>query len=98
MTMKQLILMLGLAVAILCATQTTQAQTYFKVNVEGKGKPMILIHGLYCTADVWKETIERYKKEYEIHTLTLAGFGGHPANLNDHFLESVKDDLLAYIK
>lgn len=98
MTMKQLILLLGTAVALLCAVQTSQAQTYFKVEVAGKGKPMILIHGLYCTADVWKETIERYKKEYEIHTLTLAGFGGNPANLNDHFLESVKDDLLAYIK
>ncbi len=98
MTMKQLILILGLVVAFLCTTVTTQAQTYFKVDVAGKGKPMILIHGLYCTADVWKETIDRYKKDYEIHALTLAGFGGNPANLNDHFLESVKDDLLAYIK
>ena len=98
MTMKQLILILGIAVAIFCATQTTQAQTYFKVDVKGKGKPMILIHGLYCTADVWKETVDRYKNDYECHVLTLAGFGGNPANLNDHFLQSVKDDLLAYIK
>ncbi len=98
MTMKQLIIVLGIAVAILCATQTTQAQTYFKVDVQGKGKPMILIHGLYCTADVWKETVDRYKNQYECHVLTLAGFGGNPSNLNDHFLQSVKDDLLAYIK
>jgi pimeloyl-ACP methyl ester carboxylesterase len=74
------------------------SQTYFKVEVQGKGKPMILIHGLYCTSDVWKETVERYKKDYECHVLTLAGFGGNPANLNETFLQSVKDDLLAYIK
>lgn len=98
MTMKQFIILIGIAVAILCASQTTQAQTYFKVDVQGKGKPMILIHGLYCTADVWKETVDRYKNNYECHVLTLAGFGGNPANLNDHFLQSVKDDLIAYIK
>ncbi len=97
MTMKQLILIVGIAVAILSA-KTIQAQTYFKVDVKGKGKPMILIHGLYCTAEVWKETVARYEKNYECHVLTLAGFGGQPAHLNDHFLVSVKDDLLQYIK
>ena len=97
MTMKQLILIVGIAVAILSA-KAIQAQTYFKVDVKGKGKPMILIHGLYCTAEVWKETVARYEKNYECHVLTLAGFGDQPAHLNDHFLVSVKDDLLQYIK
>jgi len=87
-----------LTVVAFFTSYTSHAQTYFKADVHGKGKPMILIHGLYCTADVWKETVERYKNDYECHVLTLAGFGGNPANLNDHFLESVKDDLLAYIK
>lgn len=90
-------ILLALAITLLTGS-ALQAQTYFKVDVHGKGKPMILIHGLYCTADVWKETIAHYEKNYECHVLTLAGFGGQPANLNDHFLTSVKDDLLQYIK
>ena len=89
---------LVLFLIVVFASVTAQAQTYFKVDVKGKGKPMILIHGLYCTAEVWKETVARYEKEYECHVLTLAGFGGNPANLNDHFLESVKEELLTYIK
>jgi pimeloyl-ACP methyl ester carboxylesterase len=89
---------IGLILASLLASKLSSAQTYFTVDVKGKGKPMILIHGLYCSGDVWKETVERYQKEYECHVVTLAGFGGNPPHLTDHFLESVKNDLVLYTK
>jgi len=89
---------IGLIVTMLLVYKISSAQTYFTAEVVGKGKPMILIHGLYCNGDVWKETVERYKKEYECHIITLAGFGGNPPQLNDHFLESVKDDIINYVK
>src|SRR6188768_1689332 len=89
---------IGLILALLLGTKVAQAQTFFTVEVTGKGQPMILIHGLYCNGEVWKETVERYKNEYECHVITLSGFGGNPANLTDHFLESVKDDIIAYTK
>jgi len=76
----------------------TRAQQMFTVDVKGHGKPMILIHGLYCSSEVWKETVERYQKNYECHVLTLAGFGGNAPKLSDHFLETVKDDVVAYAK
>jgi pimeloyl-ACP methyl ester carboxylesterase len=82
----------------LLASKLLSAQTFFTAEVKGKGKPMILIHGLYCNGDVWKETVDRYQKDYECHILTLAGFGGNAPNLNDHFLESVKEDVIAYAK
>ncbi len=88
----------GLILALLLGAKLSGAQTFFTAEVTGKGKPMILIHGLYCNGEVWKETVERYKNEYECHVLTLSGFGGNPAHLTDHFLESVKDDIIAYTK
>jgi len=89
---------IGLMVTMLLAYEISSAQTFFTAEVVGKGKPMILIHGLYCNGDVWKETVEHYKKNYECHVLTLAGFGGNAPQLNDHFLESVKDDIINYVK
>ncbi|GHM99070.1 alpha/beta hydrolase [Cytophagales bacterium WSM2-2] len=74
------------------------AQQMFTVDVKGKGKPMILIHGLYCSSEVWKETVERYQKNYECHILTLAGFGGNAPKLSNRFLETAKDDVVAYAK
>lgn len=72
------------------------AQQMFTVDVKGKGKPIIFIHGLYCSGEVWKETVERYQNNYECHVLTLAGFGGNAPKLSDHFLETVKNDVVAY--
>ena len=89
---------IGLILSLLLASKLSQAQTYFTAEVKGKGKPMILIHGFYCSGDVWKEVVERYQNNYECHILTLAGFGGNAPNLNEHFLESVKDDIIGYAK
>lgn len=89
---------IGLIFCFLLASKLLNAQSFFSAEVKGKGKPMILIHGLYCNGDVWKETVERYQKDHECHILTLAGFGGNTPSLNDHFLESVKDDVIAYAK
>jgi pimeloyl-ACP methyl ester carboxylesterase len=93
------ILMLALGI-VLAAGLGVRAigQTLFTVEVKGKGKPVIFIHGLYCTGDVWKETVERYQKNYECHILTLAGFGGNTPALKDNFLGSVKDEVIAYVK
>jgi pimeloyl-ACP methyl ester carboxylesterase len=96
--MKRLVPIAFVILIITIIGNAAQAQNFFKVDVQGKGKPMILIHGLYCSSEVWEETIERYKNNYECHTLTLAGFAGNPANLNEQFLSSVTNDLIAYIK
>ncbi|GAB3825346.1 alpha/beta fold hydrolase [Pontibacter rugosus] len=72
--------------------------TAFKVEVTGKGKPVILIPGLSCSGEVWKETIDRYKKDHQLHVLTLAGFAGQPAIKTDNFLETVRLDLAKYIR
>ena len=69
----------------------------FKVEVTGRGKPMILIPGLSSSGEVWESTVARYKANYECHVLTLAGFAGQPA-VKAPFLEKVREDLAAYIR
>ena len=69
----------------------------FKVEVTGRGKPMILIPGLTSSGEVWESTVARYKANYECHVLTLAGFAGQPA-IKAPFLEKVRNDLAAYIR
>lgn len=69
----------------------------FKVEVTGRGNPMILIPGLTSSGKVWASTVERYKANYECHVLTLAGFAGQPA-VKAPFLEKVRIDLVAYIR
>jgi pimeloyl-ACP methyl ester carboxylesterase len=89
---------IGLILVFLFAAKVSSAQSLFTVEVTGKGKPMILIHGLYCSGDVWKETVAHYKDKYECHVITLAGFAGNAPNLRENFLAGVKDEVIAYTK
>ncbi len=73
--------------------------TSFTVDVEGQGKPVILIPGLGCSAEVWNETAAHLNAEgFQTHALTLAGFGGNSPIHVDHYLQTVRDDLASYIR
>jgi pimeloyl-ACP methyl ester carboxylesterase len=69
----------------------------FAVKVVGKGRPMILIPGLMCSGDVWNSTVEHYKRNYECHVLTLAGFAGQPP-VAGPFLETMRQGIADYIR
>ena len=92
--------------ASLLAGQLTLAQTApaahpaFVVRVVGQGRPMLLIPGLTCPGTVWDETVARYQRQYQCHVVSLAGFGGVPAQqpVPAHLLQDVRDQLLAYVK
>jgi pimeloyl-ACP methyl ester carboxylesterase len=73
------------------------AKASFAVKVAGKGPPVILIPGLSCSGDVWDDTVAHLKDHYECHVLTLAGFAGRP-RIPAPFLETVRNDLAAYIR
>ncbi len=79
---------------------TAPASRAFKVEVTGRGRPIILIPGLASSGEVWEATVAHYKSDYECHVLTLAGFAGQPALAPDGtpYLERVRRDLAAYIR
>ncbi len=77
-------------------TPPTKEQA-FRVDVVGEGPPMILIHGIFGSAEVWSQTTEHFKDRYTIHALTLAGFGGQPP-INAPYREKITDQLREYIE
>lgn len=99
--MKKLIYKLNtalFALAILFMANTMKAEGIISTTVVGKGQPMILIHGMSCSADVWKDVTEHYKNDYEIHLVTLKGFGNKENVESEHFLKEVRDELINYVK
>ncbi|WP_420571597.1 alpha/beta fold hydrolase [Kordia sp.] len=80
------------------AAQKEKKTTAFEVKVHGKGETMFLIPGLSCSGNVWNETVETYKNDYEIHVFTLAGFGGVKPIDSETILQEVKKEMLPYIK
>ena len=71
--------------------------TSFRVDVVGRGRPLILIPGLSSSGETWKTTVARYQDRYRCHVLTLAGFAGVPP-IEQPLLASVRADLADYIR
>ena len=84
-------------ITALCISNGYSQYTAFKVEVTGKGQPVILIPGYSCSGEVWKETVEHLKNSYECHVFTLAGFAGVPA-IDTPILRSVRDEIIMYTK
>lgn len=68
-----------------------------RVDVTGKGRPMVLIPGLTCSGDVWRDAVAHYAGRYECHVVTLGGFAGKP-RYEGPFLDTARDSLLAYLR
>lgn len=117
-SLSTLILALGLNGALLSlpasAVQADQAQVKtnrvaeqagcacFEVTVIGAGPAIILIPGLASSGDVWQSTVAALKADYQLHVLTLAGFGGVAPLTQDAwaqgFLPSQQEAILGYIR
>jgi N-formylmaleamate deformylase len=69
----------------------------FGVEVKGEGRPVILIPGLGCPGEIWKETVEHLGEGYQTHVLTLSGFAGRPA-IKEPLSAAVRRDLVRYIR
>jgi N-formylmaleamate deformylase len=80
------------------ATPAPAATYAFDVQVTGSGPPMILIPGLSCDGRVWDATVLHYQAHYQVHVLTLAGFGGARPAIATPFLATVRADLARYIR
>lgn len=69
-----------------------------KIEVIGEGRPLLMIPGLNSSADVWRETCAALQKDkVQCHMVQLPGFAGQPAIGSEHFLDDMRDRLLAYV-
>ena len=74
------------------------ATPVLKVEVKGKGSPLLLIPGWGCSGEVWESTVAALEKRYECHVLSLPGFGGQPAiSHQEDYLQQVKAQITGYL-
>ncbi len=92
--MKKILISLMLTVAMLYGNAQSKA---FKVEIAGKGQPILLIPGFSCSGDVWKETVAHLQIRYECHVLTIAGFAG-VAPMDTPSLKTVRNEIIQYVK
>ena len=45
------------------------------IGDKGKGLPLVFVHGFLGSTDMWKPQIEYFKKNYNVLTPALPGFG-----------------------
>jgi N-formylmaleamate deformylase len=71
----------------------------FQVEVTGPdgARPIVLIPGLACPGEVWRETVEHLGDDYQAHVLTLAGFAGTDP-IDEPLSKAVRRDLTRYIR
>ncbi len=62
------------------------------------GRSMILIPGFLSAGEVWDGTVARFRSDYDMHVLTLAGFAGSPTTTADPYLATVRDAIIQYIR
>ena len=88
---------LTLVFASSSAAAAEAAHPAFKVDVTGKGAPIVLIPGLASAGEVWDGTVAHYcGAKHQCHVLTLAGFAGQPA-IDGPLLSAVEQQLSGYI-
>lgn len=93
--MKRLVLIFLISLLTLPSFSQNKA---FDVKVFGKGQPVIMIPGYSCSGEVWNETVEHMKNNYELHVITLAGFAGVPPIEEEMILQSQRDAIIQYVK
>lgn len=86
-----------MALTAAAPAQAQSAHESFDVEVAGSGPAILLIPGLMTPGDVWDTTVARYRDRYQLHVLTLAGFGG-PPSVPAPFLPRVRDEVIAYVR
>lgn len=91
--------MLAVLILVLFRMSHSSAnQRLISTTVVGKGKPIILVHGMACAPEVWDEFVEKYKSKNELHLVRIKGFGNGEKGEANHYLEEVKNELIAYVK
>lgn len=93
---------LFLAICFLLTTEDANAnvneeQQRFEVEVVGKGEPIILIPGFVSDQRVWEPIVRPLSASYQIHRISIAGFGNTGAS-NAPALIETRNALKEYIE
>jgi len=93
----------ALSFAVWHAAHAAEPESFqgLKVEVVGKGRPVLMIPGLNSAGETWSETCAALQADHvQCHIVTLPGFAGVPAAADaskDAWLADMRDRLLAYV-
>jgi N-formylmaleamate deformylase len=94
---RHFIVVIPLLIGAAAVSFSAAEPTSFRVQVSGRGRPIIFIPGLNSSGETWDATVARYRDRFESHVLTLAGFAGVPP-INSPLLATVRTQLASYIR
>lgn len=66
-------------------------------RVEGTGKPLIIVHGLYGSSDNWLTVAKKLSAEYTVYLIDQRNHGRSP-NSDEHSYEAMKNDLAEFFE
>jgi N-formylmaleamate deformylase len=95
--MGRALIRMSVAFIALAAADLACGAASFRVDVSGRGRPIVFIPGVASSGDVWAATAARYRDRYRCHVLTLAGYAGVPA-IPGPLLSTARDEIAAYIR
>ncbi|MCJ8320130.1 MAG: alpha/beta hydrolase [Colwellia sp.] len=68
-------------------------------QISGEGQAILLIPGFVSDHRVWNDVAKALSKSYQVHNLSIAGFGAIPAcEQADDIFQQTHDEINAYIK
>jgi len=67
-----------------------------RVEVTGKGSPVVFLPGFGCSGHVWDKLVEGLKKDHECHLVSYAGFDGVPA-VDTLWMTTVRKSIQQYL-
>ena len=85
-------------VIVMIFIQSFSKAELISTRIIGEGQAILLIHGMACSDEVWEETVNRYKSSYQLHIVSIKGFGNDENEHSENFLEQIKNELIAYCK
>lgn len=65
-------------------------------NIEGEGKPLLILHGYFGMSDNWKTLGSRFAEDFEVHLIDQRNHG-RSFHSDEFNYQVLADDLLAYI-
>ena len=60
---------------------------------EGKGRPIVLIHGWGCSGRFYKKNVEGLKDRYEVITMDMRGHGRSSKMLDGYSIDRMAKDI-----
>jgi pimeloyl-ACP methyl ester carboxylesterase len=70
------------------------------VHIAGQGSPLVLLHGLGGTWEIWRPVLERLEERHRVVALTLPGHDGGPAyaGTGDATVAGLADQVIAALR